>query len=108
MSLFDYFHVLRKLLSADTMQSLRMVPEKWSFCGGTEEDNGILGAYLDILFRGFMKKGKILESENYAIFNTGLFNRYYPSPSMPIFIPNQVPDGQRWFPGRVFIRSIIF
>ena len=43
-----------------------------------------------------MKKEKYWKQLNYAIFNTGLFNRYY-QPVYVYFIPNLVPDRQRWF-----------
>ena len=74
--------------------SPRIVPEKWSF--GSTEDNGILKGYLEHTFQRVYEEGKILETDNYAIFNTGLFNRYY-QPVYVYFIPNLVPDRQRWF-----------
>ena len=72
----------------------RIVPEKWSFDGS--DDNGILKGYLEHTFQRVYEEGKILETREYAIFNTGLFNRYY-QPVYAYFIPNLVPDRQRWY-----------
>ena len=92
MNLFDYTYCGNYNRQIQNLS--RIVPEKWSF-GGTE-DNGILKGYLEHTFQRVYEEGKILETENYAIFNTGLFNRYY-QPVYVYFIPNQVPDRQRWF-----------
>ena len=72
----------------------RIVPEKWSF--GGNDDNGILKGYLEHTFQRVYEEEKLLETEEYAIFNTGLFNMYY-QPVYAYFIPNLVPDRQRWF-----------
>ena len=72
----------------------RIVPEKWSFDGS--DDNGILKGYLEHTFQRVYEEGKIMETREYAIFNTGLFNRYY-QPVYAYFIPNLVPDRQRWY-----------
>ena len=92
MNLFDYTYCGNYNRQIQNLS--RIVPEKWSF-GGTE-DNGILKGYLEHTFQRVYEEGKILETENYAIFNTGLFNRYY-QPVYVYFIPNQVPDRQGWF-----------
>lgn len=102
MNLFDYTYCGNYNRQIQNLS--RIVPEKWSF-GGTE-DNGILKGYLEHTFQRVYEEGKILETENYAIFNTGLFNRYY-QPVYVYFIPNQMPDRQRWF-WEDFIQSIIF
>ena len=72
----------------------RMVPEKWSF--SDTDDNGILKGYLEHTFKRLYEEQKVWEKKNYAIFNTGLFNCYY-QPIYAYFIPNLVPDRQRWF-----------
>lgn len=69
-------------------------PGKWSF--GGHDDNGILKGYLEHTFQRVYEEEKLLETEEYAIFNTGLFNMYY-QPVYAYFIPNLVPDRQRWF-----------
>ena len=71
-----------------------IVPERWSYSG--TEDNGILKGYLEHTFKRLYEEGKVWEKEKYAIFNTGLFNHYY-QPIYAFFIPNLVPDRQRWF-----------
>ena len=58
--------------------------------------DGILKGYLEHTFQRVYEEGKILETREYAIFNTGLFNRYY-QPVYAYFIPNLVPDRQRWY-----------
>ena len=71
-----------------------IVPERWSYSG--TEDNGILKGYLEHTFKRLYEEGKVWEKEKFAIFNTGLFNHYY-QPVYAFFIPNLVPDRQRWF-----------
>ena len=78
MNLFDYTYCGNYNRQIQNLS--RIVPEKWSF-GGTE-DNGILKGYLEHTFQRVYEEGKILETENYAIFNTGLFNRYY----QPVYV----------------------
>lgn len=92
MNLFDYTYCGNYNRQIQNLS--RIVPEKWSF--GSTEDNGILKGYLEHTFQRVYEEGKILETDNYAIFNTGLFNRYY-QPVYVYFIPNLVPDRQRWF-----------
>lgn len=72
----------------------RMVPEKWSF--GEARDNGILKGYLEYTFKRVFEEEKIFINQDYAIFNTGLFNQYY-QPIYAYFVPNQVPERQKWF-----------
>ena len=71
-----------------------MVPEKWSFSDAS--DYGILKGYLEHTFQRVYEEGKVLQEETYAIFNTGLFNYYY-QPVYAFFVPNLVPDRQKWF-----------
>ena len=73
MNLFDYTYCGNYNRQIQNLS--RIVPEKWSF--GSTEDNGILKGYLEHTFQRVYEEGKILETDNYAIFNTGLFNRYY-------------------------------
>ena len=74
MNLFEYTYCGN--YNRQIQNLARIVPEKWSF--GENEDNGILKGYLEHTFRRIYEEGKILETEEYAIFNTGLFNLYYP------------------------------
>lgn len=78
-----------------TLANLAMLsPEKWSF--GDKNDNSILKSYVEHTFSRLYEENKILESENYAIFNTGLFDEYY-KPICAYFIKNTVPDRQKWY-----------
>lgn len=72
----------------------QMAPEQWDF--GESGDNVILKGYMEQTFRRLYEEGKVLETEEYAIFNTGLFSRYY-QPIYAYFVPNLVPERQRWF-----------
>ena len=78
-----------------TLANLAMLsPEKWSF--GDKNDNSILKNYVEHTFSRLYEENKILESENYAIFNTGLFDEYY-KPICAYFIKNTVPDRPKWY-----------
>ena len=92
LNLFDYTYCGNYNRQIQNLS--RVVPEKWSFDGA--DDNGILKGYLEHTFQRVYEEGKILETAEYAIFNTGLFNRYY-QPVYAYFIPNLVPDRQRWY-----------
>ena len=43
-----------------------------------------------------MRKEKVREEKEYALFHTGLFNQYY-QPIYAYFVPNVVPDRQKWY-----------
>lgn len=49
--------------------------EPWSFT--TNDDYAILKNYLKYTFWKLRKEGKVIENENYCLFNTGLFTSYY-------------------------------
>lgn len=49
--------------------------ESWSFSGKT--DNSILKNYLKYTFYKLQEENKVLETEKYCVFNTGLFTPYY-------------------------------
>lgn len=79
----------------DKLQELaKLSPEQWSFKG--KNDNGILKNYLKYTFRKIVEEGKFIETDNYAIFNTGLFTEYYE----PIYFYmefNKANGNQKWF-----------
>lgn len=52
-------------------------PEEWNFSGKT--DNGILKNYIKYTFLKLEEENKILITEDYLVFNTGLFTEYYES-----------------------------
>lgn len=92
MNLFDFTYCGN--YNRQIQNLARIVPEKWSF--GNSGDYGILKGYLEHTFKRLYEEGKVVEKQQYAIFNTGLFNQYY-QPVYAYFIPNFVPDRQRWF-----------
>lgn len=69
-------------------------PEKWSF--GVSSDNTILKNYVEHTFSKLQEEDNILEEEEYALFNTGLYTTYY-EPIFAYFVKNKNPDRQRWF-----------
>lgn len=60
------------------------IPEKWSF--GDSNDYSILKNYLKYTFLKLRRENKIVETENYCLFNTGLFTEFYE----PIYIYGEV------------------
>ena len=73
MNLFEYTYCGN--YNRQIQNLARIVPEKWSF--GGNDDNGILKGYLEHTLQRVYEEEKLLETEEYAIFNTGLFNMYY-------------------------------
>ena len=69
-------------------------PEKWSF--GANNDNVILKNYIEQTFRKTVDEDKIICSDHYAVFNTGLFTSFY-EPIFAYFLENEIPDKQKWF-----------
>lgn len=53
----------------------KALPEKWNLEG--RNDNNILKNYLRYTFNKLQEEGKIIETDTYCIFNTGLFSHYY-------------------------------
>lgn len=82
------------------IQSLakKALNEKWSFEG--KNDNAILKNYLENTFIQLQKEDKIVETDSYCLFNTGLFTEHY----VPIYTygePNKKYNDnqtvQKWF-----------
>lgn len=53
----------------------KALQEKWSFEG--KDDNYILKNYLKYTFRKLQEEGKVIETDTYCTFDTGLFSKYY-------------------------------
>ena len=53
----------------------KALPEKWSFDG--KDDNYILKNYLKYTFNKLQEEGKVIETDTYCVFDTGLFSHYY-------------------------------
>lgn len=52
-----------------------MSPEQWTFTGKTT--NGILKNYLQFTLNKLLEENKVIETDDYAVFNTGLFTQFY-------------------------------
>lgn len=53
----------------------KALSEKWSF--EDEDDNCILKNYLKYTFNKLQEEGKVIETDTYCVFDTGLFSHYY-------------------------------
>ncbi len=71
-----------------------MAPEKWSF--GNKTDNEILINYIEHTFEKLQQEDKILQTDSYALFNTGLFTEHYEA-IYAYFTPNRNSERQKWF-----------
>lgn len=71
-----------------------LCPEKWSF--GSNNDNVILKNYILHTFMKVYEENKVIVSDNFAVFNTGLFTSYYES-IFAYFTKNKIPEKQIWF-----------
>ena len=71
-------------------------PEKWSFGGNS--DNTILKNYIEHTFLKLQEEEeeKILQEEEYALFNTGLYTVYYES-IFAYFTKNKIQNRQEWY-----------
>jgi len=69
-------------------------PEKWSF--GNNKNYEILKKYIDQTFLILEKENGILEDDQFALFNTGLYTPYY-EPIMGYFTLNPNKGKQKWF-----------
>lgn len=74
----------------------KALPEKWSF--EDKEDNSILKNYLKYTFNKLKDEGKVIETDTYCVFNTGLFSHYY----VPIYVygelnKNTAENAARWY-----------
>ena len=74
----------------------KALPEKWSF--ENKDDYFILKNYLRYTFYKLQEEGKIIETDNYCVFNTGLFSHYYE----PIYVygelnKNTSEEASKWY-----------
>lgn len=53
----------------------KALPEKWSF--DEKNDNYILKNYLKYTFNKLQEENKVIETNTYCVFDTGLFSHYY-------------------------------
>lgn len=92
MKLFEYAYCGNY---SNTIANLAMLaPEKWSY--GDKHDNSILKNYIEHTFRRVYDEGKVIITDTYSAFNTGLFDEYY-KPICAYFVANKVADRQKWY-----------
>ena len=53
----------------------KLSPEEWSF--NNKSDNGILKNYIKYTFLKLQEESKVIKTDEYMVFNTGLFTEYY-------------------------------
>ena len=92
MKLFDFAFCYDYERKIQTLAGI--CPEKWSF--GSNSDNTILKNYIEHTFSKLLEEDKILETDNYALFNTGLFTVYYEA-IFAYFEKNKNRGRQKWF-----------
>lgn len=77
------------------MQELACLsPEQWTFNGCPE--NGILKNYLQFTLNKLFEENKVIETEEYAVFNTGLFTEFF-EPIYFYLTPNNAGGHQKWY-----------
>lgn len=74
----------------------KALPEKWSF--NKNNDNCILKNYLKYTFNKLQEENKVIETDKYCVFDTGLFSHYYE----PIYAygeinKNQSANTPKWY-----------
>lgn len=74
----------------------QLAKEKWSY--GNNKDLKILENYIFHTFMKVYEENKVIEKNDYAIFNTGLFDSYY-TPIYCYFIPNNKAEesNKKWY-----------
>lgn len=92
MNLFEFAYCGSFAFQLQTLANLS--PEKWSF--GNMRDNSILRNYIMHTFERLYDERKIIENDEYAVFNTGLFDEYY-NPIYAYFVKNKNQDKQKWY-----------
>lgn len=92
MKLFDY------AFCGDYNKKLNILallsPEKWSF--GANNDYSILRSYIEHTFNKAIDDLKVIETEKYALFNTGLFDQYFQN-IYCYFVLNSQTGRQKWY-----------
>lgn len=74
----------------------KALPEKWNFEG--EDDYSILKNYLKYTFNKLQDENKVIETDTYCAFDTGLFSHYYE----PIYVygelnKNTSENASKWY-----------
>jgi hypothetical protein len=91
MELFDF--AFCPTFNANISLLAEQCSEKWSF--GENTDNIILVNYINHTFKKVFEEGKVISTDTYAVFNTGLYDKYY-EPICAYFVNNSVYGRQKW------------
>ena len=74
----------------------KALTEKWSF--EDKDDNYILKNYLKYTFNKLREEGKVIETDTYCVFDTGLFSHYYePIYAYGELYKNQSENTAKWY-----------
>lgn len=74
----------------------KTIPEKWSFEG--KNDNYILKNYLKYTFKKLQEENKVIETDTYCAFDTGLFSKYYePIYAYGEIYKNATENAAKWY-----------
>lgn len=95
MDIYDYMYWGDYNLQIQKLAE-KAIPEKWSF--EDKEDYSILKNYLKYTFINLQNEGKVIETDSYCVFDTGLFTNYY----VPIYAygelyKNPSENTAKWF-----------
>ena len=83
MELYDYMYWGNYNAQIQTLAE-KALTEKWSF--EERNDNSILKNYLKYTFNKLQDEGKVIETDSYCVFNTGLFSNY----QVPIYAYGEI------------------
>lgn len=95
MDIYDYMYWGDYNLQIQKLAE-KAIPEKWNF--EDKEDYSILKNYLKYTFINLQNEGKVIETDTYCAFDTGLFTNYY----VPIYAygelnKNTSDNVSKWF-----------
>jgi hypothetical protein len=83
MSIYDYMYWGDYNAQMKSLAE-KALPEKWNF---KKKDNYfILKNYLNYTFKKLQEENKVIETDKYCVFNTGLFSHYY----KPIYVYGEI------------------
>ncbi len=91
MKLFEFAFCPNFEHNISTLASI--CPEKWSF--GSNSDNVILKNYINHTFMKVYEDDRIICTDKYALFNTGLYTSFYEA-IYAYFNLNKIADKQKW------------
>jgi len=94
MKLMDFAYLGSNFAEEKLLSLAEMTKEKWSFDGSPRFS--ILKNYVCYTFERLWEEGKVIETTEYAIFDTGLFSEYFQE-IYAFFTPNKIQGRQKWY-----------